>query len=96
MCEKAASETPSFFPIIFTIVPQEPTSVKEVEPQEPDFPHDNARSKEHHEVDIIKDTKTMLKDLAQSVLATTSQVKIAQTVMMSTSRYATWTFNALP
>ena len=40
------------------IAPQEPTYAKEVEPQEPDFPHDNARSEEHHEVDIIKDTKT--------------------------------------
>ena len=75
--------------------PQEPTSAKEVEPQEPDFLHDNARSEEHHEVDIIKDTKTMLKDLAQSVLATTSQVQIPQAVTMSAKRYATWVFNAL-
>ena len=76
--------------------PQEPTSAKEVEPQEPDFPHDNARSEKHHEEDIIKDTKTMLKDLAQSVLATTSQVQIPQAITMSASRYATWIFNALP
>ena len=51
---------------------QEPTSPKEVEPQEPDFPHDNARSEKHHEVDIIKDMQTMLKGLAHSILATTS------------------------
>ena len=38
------------------IVTREPTSTKEVAPQELDFPHDNARSEEHHEVDIIKDT----------------------------------------
>ena len=77
-------------------VPQEPTSAKGVELQEADFPHDNARNDEHHEVDIIKHTKTMLKDLAQSVLATTLQVKIPQAVTMSASRYVTWIFNALP
>ena len=76
--------------------PQEATSAKEVEPQELDFPHDGARNVKHHEEDIIKDTKMMLKDLAQSVLDTTSRVKIPQTVTMSASRYATWIFNALP
>ena len=77
-------------------VTQEPTPAKEVAPQEPVFPHDGANNKEHYEADIIKDTKTMLKDLAQSVLATTSQVKIPPAVTMSASRYATWIFNALP
>ena len=76
--------------------PQEPTSAKEVELQEPDFPHDGAKSVKHHEVDIIKDTKMMLKGIAHSVLATTLQVQIPQAVMMSASRYATWIFNALP
>ena len=77
-------------------VTQEPTSAKEVAPQEPDFLHDNARNEEHYEVDIIKDTKTMLKDLAQSILAKTSQVTIPPAVTMLASRYATWIFNALP
>ena len=76
--------------------PQEPTSVKEVEPQEPVLSHDGARSEEHYEVDILQDTKSMLKDFAQSVLATTSQVQIPQAVTMSAKRYATWVFNALP
>ena len=39
-------------------VPQEPTPAKEVEPQEPVLLHKDARSKEHSETDIIKDTKT--------------------------------------
>ena len=76
--------------------PQEPTPAREVEPQEPVLQHDGARNDEHYEADIIKDTKTMLKDLAQLVLATTSQVKIPPVVTMSASRYATWIFNALP
>ena len=77
-------------------IPQEPTSAKEVEPQEPVLQHDGARNGEHYEADIIKDTKTMLKDLAQSVLTTTSQVKIPPAMTMLASRYATWIFNALP
>ena len=76
--------------------PQEPTSAKEAEPQEPVLQHGDARNKEHYEADIVKDTKAILKDLAQSVLATTSQDKIPQAVTMSASRYATWIFNALP
>ena len=75
---------------------QEPTFAKEVEPQEPVLPHEGAKNEEHYEADILKDTKTMLKDLAQSVLATTSHVQIPQTVKMSAKRYATWVFNALP
>ena len=75
---------------------QEPTSTMEVEPQEPIFPHDGARVKEHAKSDIIKDTKTMLKDLVQTVITTTSQVKIPPTITMSATRYATWIFNALP
>ena len=75
---------------------QEPTSAKGVEPQEPILPHDHATNKEHYEADIIKHTKTMLKDLAHSVLTTTSQVKIPLVVTMSASRYATCIFNALP
>ena len=77
-------------------VTQEPTSAKEVEPQEPILPHDGARSEEHYKADILQDTKTMLKDLAQSLFATTSQVKIPLAVTMSVTRYATWIFNALP
>ena len=76
--------------------PQEPTSVKEVEPQEPVLPHESAKNEDDYEADILKDTKTMLKDLAQSVFATTSQVQIPQTVKMSAKRYATWVFKALP
>ena len=76
--------------------PQEPTPAKEVEPQEPVLPHEGAKNEEHYEADILKDTKTMLKDLAQSVLATTSQVQIPQAVTMLAKRYATWVFNALP
>ena len=68
---------------------QEPTSTMEVEPQEPIFPHDHARIEEHAELDIIKDTKTMLKHLAQIVLTTKSQVKISPTITMSATRYAT-------
>ena len=77
-------------------IPQEPTPAKEVEPQEPVLTHDGARSNTHYEVDIIKDTKSMLKDLAQSVLAMTSQIKIPPAVTMLASRYATWIFNTLP
>ena len=69
--------------------PQEPTSAKGVETQEPVLPHEGAKNEEHYEADILKDTKTMLKDLAQSVLATTLQVKIPQAVTMSAKRYAT-------
>ena len=58
------------------IEPQEPTPAKEVEPQEPVLPHDDARDEGHYEADILQDVRTMLKDLAQSVLATTSQVQI--------------------
>ena len=76
--------------------PQEPTSVKEVEPQEPVLPHEGAKNEEHYEADILKDTKTMLKDFAHTVFATTSQVQIPQSVTMSAKRYATWVFNALP
>lgn len=76
--------------------PQEPTPAKEVEPQEPVLPHEGAKNEEHYEADILKDTKTMLKDFAQSVLATTSQVQIPQVVTMSAKRYVTWVFNALP
>ena len=76
--------------------PQEPTFAKEVEPQEPVSLHGGAKNEEHYEADLLKDTKTMLKDFAQSVLATTSQIQIPQAVTMSTKRYATWVFNALP
>ena len=51
---------------------QEPTSTMEVEPQEPIFPHNSARIEEHAKLDIIKDTTTMLKDLAQTVIAMTT------------------------
>ena len=78
------------------IEPQEPTSAKGVESQEPILPHNGARSEEHYEADILQDTKSMLKGFAQSVLATTSQVHIPQAVTMSAKRYATWVFNALP
>ena len=76
--------------------PQEPTSIKEVEPQEPVLPHEGAKDEEHYEANILKDTKTMLKDFAQSVLATTSQIQISQAVTMSAKRYVTWVFNSLP
>ena len=76
--------------------PQEPTPAREVEPQEPVLPHEGAKDEEHHEADSLKDTKTILKNLAQSVFATTSQVQIPQNVKMSAKRYATWVFNALP
>ena len=76
--------------------PQEPTFAKEVEPQEPVLLHGGAKNEEHCEADLLKDTKTMLKDFAQSVLATTSQIQIPQALTMSTKRYATWVFNALP
>ena len=76
--------------------PQEPTPAKGVEPQEPVLPHDDAMDEGHYEADILQDTKTMLKDFAQSVLAMTSQVQIPQAVTMSAKRYATWVFNALP
>ena len=79
-----------------TTEPQEPTFAKEVEPQEPVLLHGGAKNEEHYEADLLKDTKTMLKDFAQSVLATTSQIQIPQAVTMSTKRYATWVFNALP
>ena len=69
--------------------PQEPTSAKGVEPQEPD----NARNEE---ADILQDTKSMLKDFAQSVFATIAQVHIPQAITVSAKRYATWVFNALP
>ena len=75
---------------------QEPTSTMEVKPQEPVFPHDGARIEEHAKSDIIKGTTTMLKDLAQTVITTRSQVKISPTITMSATRYATWIFNALP
>ena len=75
--------------------PQEPTPARDVEPQEPVLPHEGAKDEEHYEANILKDTKTMLKDFAQSVLATTSQVQNPQAVMMSAKRYATWVFNAL-
>ena len=78
------------------IEPQEPTSTNEIEPQEPILPHDDARSGEQYEANILQDTKSMLKDFAQSVLATTSQAHIPQAVTMSAKRYATWIFNALP
>ena len=76
--------------------PQEPTFAKEVEPQEPVLLHGGAKNEEHYEADILKDTKTMLKDFAHTVFATTSQVQIPQSVTMSAKRYATWVFNALP
>ena len=49
--------------------PQEPTSAKGVEPQEPVLPNDGARS---DEADILQDTKSMLKDFAHPT-ANTSQ-----------------------
>ena len=64
-----------------------------VEPQEPVLPQGGAKNEE---ADILQETKSMLKDFAQSVLATTSQVQIPQAVMMSAKRYATWVFNTLP
>ena len=76
--------------------PQEPIPTKGVEPQEPVLPHDDAMDEGHYEVDILQDTKSMLKNFAQSVLATTSQVHIPQAMTMSAKRYATWVFNALP
>ena len=76
--------------------PQEPTFAKEVEPQEPVLPYKSVKDEEHYEADILKDTKTMLKDFAHTVFATTSQVQIPQSVTMSAKRYATWVFNALP
>ena len=75
------------------IEPQEPTSTKGVEPQEPVLPNDSATNEE---ADMLQDTKSMLKDFAQSVFATTSQVQIPQAVTMSAKRYATWVFNTLP
>ena len=51
---------------------QEPTSAMEVEPQEPVLCHVGTRIEEHSESHIIKDTMTMLKDLAQTVIATAS------------------------
>ena len=75
---------------------QEPTSTMAVEPQEHVFPHDDARIKEHAKLDIIKDTKMMLKDLVQTMINTTSQVKIPPTITMLATRYATWIFNVLP
>ena len=40
----------------------------EVEPQELVLPHVSTRVEEHYESNIIKDTKTMLKDLAQNII----------------------------
>ena len=62
-------------------------------PQEPILPQGDAKNEE---ADMLQDTKSMLKDFAQSVFATTSQVHIPQAVTMSAKRYATWVFNALP
>ena len=62
---------------------QEPTSTMEVEPQEPNVPHNGTSVKEHSESNIIKDTTTMLKDLAQTVIATTLQVKMPPTLTVS-------------
>ena len=73
--------------------PQEPTSARAVEPQEPVLPQGGEKNEE---ADILQDTKSMLKDFAQSVLATTSQVHIPQAISISAKRYATWVFNALP
>ena len=49
-----------------------PTSAKGIEPQEPVLPNEGAKDEEHYEADILKDTKTMLKDFAHTVFATTS------------------------
>ena len=68
---------------------QEPTSIMEVEPQEPVLLHNGTGIDEHSESDVIKDTMIMLKDLAQMVLATTLQVKIPPTITMLATRYAT-------
>ena len=75
---------------------QEPTSIMEVEPQEPVLHLNGTRIKEHSESDIIKDTMIMLKDLAQTVIAMTSQVKIPLTLRVPATSYAIWIFNALP
>ena len=75
---------------------QEPTSTIEVEPQEPILHPYNTRIEEHSEIDIIKETTTMLKNLANSIIAMTLQVKIPPTLGVLATRYATWIFNALP
>ena len=54
---------------------QEPTFTTEVEPQELVLHPNDIRIEEHIEVDIIKETMTMLKNLANSV-AMMLQVKI--------------------
>ena len=51
---------------------QEPTSIMKVEPQEPILHPNGTRLKENSESNIIKDTTTMLKDLAQMVITATS------------------------
>ena len=78
------------------IVTQEPTSAMEVVTQEPVLPHSDAMVQKPAANDIIHNTKAALKDLAQSVLATTSQMQLPPSVAVSASRYATWFFNALP
>ena len=76
---------------------QEPTSTIEVEPQEPILHPNDTRIEEHSEGDIITETTTMLKNLANLfTTTTTSQVKILPALGVSTTRYATWLFNALP
>ena len=77
-------------------VTYEPTSTTKVEPQEHVLHPNDTRIKEHFEADIIKETTTMLKNLANFVIAMMSQVKILLALGASTTRYATWIFNALP
>ena len=75
---------------------QEPTFTTKVEPQELVLHPNDTRIEEHFEANIIKETITMLKYLANSVIATTSQVKIPPALGVPATRYATWIFNALP
>ena len=75
---------------------QEPISIREVVPQEPILPLDTTNIEVHSEAHIIEDTTRMLKGFATSMIATTSQLKISQSLEVSIKRYAPSFLNAIP
>ena len=59
---------------------QEPISIKEVVPQEHVLPLTTMEIDVHPEANIIEDTTSMFKGFTTSMIATTSQLKVPQSL----------------
>ena len=75
------------------VVPQLPTSIKEVVPQEFVLQLDTSKIEDHSEANIIEDTTTMLHDLGTSMIMTIAQLNMPRSLEVSIKRYATWFIN---